>query len=207
MMDTETNNSEKTENLETVGAEPEENALEPLIALANGLFDTDRLRIAATLVGRAANRMELAEATGLSHRELLRQLGLLEYFGLVRLQEPAPRQPDQYSPYELNDEAFRAARQAMGKYRGNKPRPTDARQMTLETFMPGGKLYALPRKHDQIQTILGEIAQKFTTERQYTEKEVNVILEEVNEDYCTIRRCLIDYGYLSRSGGIYTKNA
>ena len=93
-MDTTTGNTETTDNIQAAGAEPEENALEPLIALANGLFDTDRLRIAAALVGRSANRMELAEATGLSHRELLRQLGLLEYFGLVKLQEPAPRQPD-----------------------------------------------------------------------------------------------------------------
>ncbi|MFL5732451.1 MAG: DUF2087 domain-containing protein [Chloroflexia bacterium] len=191
---------------EEASAKPEENALEPLIALANGLFDTDRLRIAAALVGRPASRMDLAEATGLSHRELMRQLGLLEYFGLVKLVEPAPRQPDQYSPYELNEEAFRSARQAMGKYRGRKPRPTDARQMTLETFMPGGKLYAIPRKHDQIQTILTEIAQKFSPEKRYTEREVNVILEEVNEDYCTVRRLLVDYGYLSRGGGIYTRN-
>jgi len=183
-----------------------ENALEPLVALANGLFDLDRLRIAALLSSRPANRMELSEAIGLPQRELLRQLGLLEYFGLVKLQEPAPRQPDQYSPYVLDEEAFRAARQAMGKYRGRKPRPTDAREMTLETFMPGGKLYALPRKHEQLITILTEIAQKFDTERQYKEQEVNVILEEVNEDYCTLRRCLVDYGYLSRSGGVYVRN-
>ena len=186
---------------------PEENTLEPLIALANGLFDTDRLRIAATLAGGPANRMQLAEATGLPQRELLRQLGLLEYFGLVKLEEPAPRHPDQYSPYVLNEEAFRAARQAMGKYRGNKPRPTDRREMILETFMPGGKLYAMPHKHEQVTTILNEVAQKFSTGRQYEEREVNVILEDVNEDYCTLRRCLVDYGYLSRSGGVYVRNA
>src|SRR5437016_3821519 len=84
-----------------------ENALEPLVALANGLFDLDRLRIAALLSSRPANRMELSEATGLPQRELLRQLGLLQYFGLVKLQEPAHRQPDQYSPYVLDEEAFR----------------------------------------------------------------------------------------------------
>src|SRR5436853_7798741 len=117
MINTDTDKTDSPEQPEAAAPEPEENALEPLIALANGLFDTDRLRIAAALVGRSANRMELAEATGLSHRELLRQLGLLEYFGLVKLQEPAPRQPDQYSPYVLNEEALRSALQAMGKYR------------------------------------------------------------------------------------------
>jgi hypothetical protein len=53
---------------------------------------------------------------------------------------------------------------------------------------------------------LNEIAGKFEPERQYAEREVNVILEDINEDYCTVRRFLVDYGYLSRSGGIYTRN-
>lgn len=181
--------------------------IEPLISLASALLDTDRVRIVAALVGEPANRMKLTELTGLSTKELLRQLGILQYFRLVRLEEPVPRRPDAYSRYELNMEAFRAARQAMGKYKGVKPRPTDARELVLETFMPGGKLAALPRKNDQIVVILTEIARKFETEKQYTEREVNVILEEVDEDYCTLRRCLVDYGYLSRAAGIYTKNA
>lgn len=201
--------------MEYVGAEGKANIaekvasegdpLEPLITLAAALLDTDRLRIVAELVAGPANRMELAEATGLPHKDLLRQLDTLQSFGLVKPQEPALRQPDAYSPYELNAEAFRAARQAMGKHKGNKPRPTDAREMTLLTFMPGGKLSALPLKQGQLLTVLAEIARKFDAEKQYAEREVNVILEEVNEDYCTLRRSLVDYGYLSRSGGIYVR--
>ena len=169
-------------------------------------MDVDRLKLAALLAEGPANRMKLAEATGLSHKELLRQLGLLQYFGLVRLSEPVPRTPDPYSPYELAPEAFRAARQAMGKYKGRKPRPTDARLMTLETFMPGGKITAFPKKHEQMVVLMDEVARKFEPDREYKEKEVNVILEDVNEDYCTIRRTLVEYGYLSRHKGIYTKN-
>ena len=194
-------NEETIENSETNESDP----VEPLIALASALLDTDRLRIAAALVGQTANRMELERVTGLSHRDLLRHLDILQLHKIVKLVEPAPRQPDQYTPYELNLEAFRAARQAMGKYKGVKPRPTDARELVLETFMPGGKLTAIPRKQDQIVTILDVIARKFEPEKRYTEREVNVILEDINEDYCTIRRFLVDYGYLSRSGGIYEK--
>lgn len=195
-----------TDNPAVTAAAPEEDVLEPLVSLASALMDVDRLRIAGKLAQGPANRMKLNEATGISHRELLRHLNLLQYFGLVRLVEPAPRTPDHYSLYELNQEAFRAARQAMGKFRGRKPRPTDARLMTLETFMPGGKLSAFPKKQEQILVIMDEIAQKFEPDREYKEKEVNVILGDVNEDYCTIRRILVDYGYLSRHKGIYTKN-
>lgn len=185
----------------------EDNGIEPLISLANALFDIDRLRIAAALIEKPASRMELAQITGLSHRELLRQLGLLQYFGLVRVEGQAPRHPDPYTRFVLNEEAFRSARQAMSKYRGRKPRPTDKRELTLETFMPGGKLNAFPLKHDQIIVILDEVVKKFDIEKQYTEKQVNVILEDVNEDYCTLRRMLVDYRYLSRAGGIYNRNA
>ena len=79
--------------------------------------------------------------------------------------------------------------------------------LTLETFMPGGKLVAFPHKQEQILAILNEVATKFEPEKKYQEREVNVILEEVNEDYCSVRRWLVDYGYLSRSAGVYTKNA
>src|SRR5215210_3134206 len=198
------------ENKEIQGnaeAAPPTEVIEPLISLASALLDTDRIRIVAALVSEPANRVRLAEITGLSHKELLRQLGLLQYFGLVKLEEPAPRHADAYSRYELDEEAFRAAGRALGKYKGVKPRPTDAREMTLETFMPGGKLVAMPLKNPQILVILDELARKFEPEKQYTEREVNAILEDVNEDYCTLRRSLVGYGYLSRSAGIYTKNA
>gem|GEM_PF-1096871 len=198
---------DKQDNSVALDTTAEDNGIEPLISLANALFDIDRLRIAAALIDKPASRMELAQITGLSHRELLRQLGLLQYFGLVRVEEPAPRHPDPYTRFELNEEAFRSARQAMSKYRGRKPRPTDKRELTLETFMPGGKLNAFPHKHDQIVVILDEVVKKFDIEKQYTEKQVNVILEDVNEDYCTLRRMLVDYRYLSRAGGIYSRNA
>ena len=187
-------------------SDDEEDALQPLMSLANALLDTDRLRIVARLVSAPANRMELAEATGLPHRELIRQLGLLHYFGLVKPVEPAPRHPDPYTPFALNEEAFRAARQSLGKLKGRKPRPTDARLMTLETFMPGGKLTVFPRKQEQMLIILDEVANKFEPNKQYKEQDINVILEEVNEDYCTLRRSLVDYGYLTRQRGVYMKN-
>jgi hypothetical protein len=106
----------------------------------------------------------------------------------------------------LNMEAFRLARQAMGKYKGVKKRPSDAREMILETFMPGGKLAFMPHKQEQIVTILAELVRKFEPGKQYAEREVNVILSEANEDYATLRRCLVDYGYMSRSDGIYIRN-
>ncbi len=195
--------AEPTESRETMSQS--DNDLEPLIAVAGALLNMDRLRVVAALSEAPANRVQLHEATGIGHRDLVRHIDNLQQVGLVRLAEPMPRQPDHYSLYELNLKAFSEARRAMGKHKGVKPRPTDAREMVLDTYMRGGKIQALPRKHEQLIIILDEVARRFEPEKQYTEREVNVILEELNEDYCTVRRDLVDFGYMSRSGGIYVK--
>jgi hypothetical protein len=188
--------------------EDEADALQPLIALATALLDTDRLRIAGVLANGPSNRMDLERATGIPHRELLRHLDSLQSFGIIKLQNPAPRDPDHYSPYELNAATFRAARQAMGKYKGVRKRPSDSRELTLETFMPDGKLTAFPLKQAQLLVILDTVSARFDAEKQYTEREVNAVLAEITDDFATLRRDLVDYGYLSRTsdGSVYHKN-
>jgi hypothetical protein len=182
----------------------EEDSLQPLITAAGALLDLDRIRIVAALANGPANRMQLHEATGLAHRDLVRHMDNMQQAGLVKMVGDV-RQPDVYTPYALDLKMFSEARKALGKYKGVKPRPTDAREMVLETYMRGGKLSAYPKKQDQIVIILEEVARKFEPDKQYAERDVNVILEEVNEDYCMLRRYLVDYGYLNRSRGIYSK--
>jgi hypothetical protein len=193
----------RTDNKATERA-AEDDGLQPLITVAGALLDLDRLKIAAALANGPANRMQLHEATGLSHRDLLRHIDNMQQAGLVKPVGDI-RQPDAYTPYELDLKAFSDARKAMGKYKGVKPRPTDARELVLDTFFRGGKLSAFPLKREQMVVILEEVARKFEPEKQYAERDVNVILEEVNADYCTLRRALVDYGYLDRSGGVYLK--
>lgn len=182
---------------------PEANDLGPLIAMAGALLDLDRLRVVAALVAGPANRLQLHKATGIGQRDLLRHMDNLQQVGLIRLCEPASMHPD--SLYELNPKALSEARRALGKYKGVRPRPTDAREMVLDTYMRGGKIQALPRKQEQLIVILDEVALRFEADKPYTEREVNVILEELNEDYCTVRRDLVDFGYMTRSKGIYLK--
>jgi hypothetical protein len=194
----------QTDNQTSEDASTEEDALQPLITVAGALLDLDRLRIAAALANGPASRLQMHETTGLSHRDLMRHMDNMQQAGLVKPVGEV-RQPDVYTPYELDLRVFSEARKAMGKYKGVKPRPSDARELVLDTYMRGGKLSAYPKKHEQVVVILEEVARKFEPEKQYAERDVNVILEEVNEDYCTLRRYLVDYGYLDRSGGIYQK--
>lgn len=75
------------------------------------------------------------------------------------------------------------------------------REKVLNKYFPegtGGPLttFHMQQKHKYI--VLTEIAKRFETERKYSEKQVNELLKEVNDDYVEIRRYLIDYGLLER---------
>jgi hypothetical protein len=61
------------------------------------------------------------------------------------------------------------------------------------------KLRIFSAKEKKKVIILNRIAAKFETGRVYTESEINAILSDIYEDYVTLRRYLIEYGYLRRT--------
>jgi DNA-binding CsgD family transcriptional regulator len=60
------------------------------------------------------------------------------------------------------------------------------------------KLRQIPPKEKKKIVVLGLIATSFEKGRRYPEKEINAILRDIHEDYVTLRRYLIEYGYLDR---------
>jgi len=77
----------------------------------------------------------------------------------------------------------------------------DEKEKILKKYFPEGtdgplKTFALKEKHKLV--VLGEIAKRFQTDRIYHEKEVNVILKNIYDDYVILRRYLIEYGFLDR---------
>ena len=78
----------------------------------------------------------------------------------------------------------------------------EEREKILDTFFSSRsplKLKSLSSKEKKKLIILSEIAAAFEKERQYTEKEVNQLLENIYDDYVTLRRYLIEYGFLDRT--------
>ena len=78
----------------------------------------------------------------------------------------------------------------------------------LKTLFPEGtegplKTFSIKEKHKLV--VLQEIIKRFQGERTYTEKEINQILTFVYHDFATLRRYLIEYGFLDRTpdGGQY----
>ena len=72
----------------------------------------------------------------------------------------------------------------------------------LKTLFPEGtagplKTFSIKEKHKLV--VLKEIVKRFQSERTYSEKEINQILNYVYHDFATIRRYLIEYGFLDRT--------
>ena len=70
----------------------------------------------------------------------------------------------------------------------------------ISTYMDeSGALKNYPAKEKKKIIILEEISKNFSKGKHYSEKEINRIIKRIYEDYATIRRALIEYGFLDRN--------
>ena len=70
----------------------------------------------------------------------------------------------------------------------------------IETYVDeNGALKSYPSKEKKKIILLEEIMKNFNVGKKYSEKEINRVLKRIYEDYATIRRALIQYGFLDRS--------
>jgi len=77
----------------------------------------------------------------------------------------------------------------------------------LKTFFRHGRLVQFPAQLKKRLVVLDKIAESFEPGREYTEREVNHILLDFNDDVASLRRGLIEHKIMSRSKGIYKKTA
>ncbi|MBM3706247.1 MAG: DUF2087 domain-containing protein [Actinobacteria bacterium] len=77
----------------------------------------------------------------------------------------------------------------------------DEMKVALKKYFPDGndgRLLRFPKKQKHKLMTLRNIAARFESNRTYKEKEVNEILKTADDDYVTLRRYLIEYGFLDR---------
>lgn len=74
----------------------------------------------------------------------------------------------------------------------------EEREKVLKNHMEEGKVKAFPSKEKKKLIILQYIIERFEGNKTYTEKEVNEIIKGIIEDFVTVRRYLIQYGFMDR---------
>ncbi len=64
----------------------------------------------------------------------------------------------------------------------------------------------MPSKRSRRLVLLEELVQRFEPGEHYTERQVNASLSEVDTDTATLRRYLVDNGFLDRGDGEYWRS-
>lgn len=82
-------------------------------------------------------------------------------------------------------------------------REKEYRNSVINAFFEYGKLKSIPVQQKKRKIVLEEIAKKFETKREYSEREVNIIIADFHDDFCTIRREMVAFNIFQRAKNIY----
>lgn len=174
-----------------------------VIRLFKCLSDKSRLQILKSLmiedmyVERLAERLGITAPTVSFHLKKLAEAGAVSSY-----------KSQYYMMYSMNREIFETSILELLKGKSDDAdiqaqRDAEYRQKVIDAFFEYGKLKSIPSQHKKERIVLEVIADKFEPDRIYTEKEVNLLIAELYDDFCTIRRDMIAEKLLDRNARGY----
>ena len=173
------------------------------VELFKCLADKSRLQILSGLmegpmyVELIAKRLALSPSTVSFHLKKLEAAGLLtskkeQYYTVYALKEGALHKTiESFLHGEAKEKSV------------EEQREEDYRRKVLDSFFTYGKLKTIPVQRKKRLIVLEKIASLFEMGKTYAEREVNLIIADVNDDFCTLRRELITENLLQRDHGVY----
>jgi hypothetical protein len=170
---------------------------ERLSTLFKALSDPTRLRILGLLAERSYAGHELAARLTLTPPTISHHMRRLLAAGLVSATPDA-----QARVYSLQSTVFRDLSQAMSADAAAPRAPTED-DAVLRAFFDGPRLRQIPASRKKRVIVLRRLLERFAPSKTYPETEVNDLLREAHEDVATLRRELVDYGFMQRERGIY----
>jgi hypothetical protein len=176
---------------------------EQSIAIMKALADESRLAIVRSLLEQSqyveeiAKRHALAPSTVSFHLKKLEQAGLIsskkeQYYVVIQANKPL---------FETTLKEIISAFPVRKDLQGE--RIDDYRRKVLDSFIRHGMLEKLPAQHKKRLIVLEQFAIRFEPDRRYSEQEVTGLINPLFDDYCTIRRLLVDEGFVQRKGTTY----
>ena len=138
----------------------------------------------------------VAEDLGRDERDVARELGRLVAVGLVDGER------------RLDVETLRELARALPAEAPIDPSLvegpwTDEEATILSRFFTGRRLASIPASHSKRRLVLERLALEFEPGVRYQEREVDFALQMFYADYATLRRYLVDEGFLTRADGVY----
>lgn len=169
------------------------------IRLFKCLADKSRLQILKSLAKEDMYVERLAERLGLTAPTVSFHLKKLSEANAV-----SSYKSQYYMMYSLNKEIFETSilqilQEESDEAEAQAQRDADYRQKVIDSFFEYGKLKSIPAQRKKERIVLEVIAEAFAYDRTYTEREVNMIIADFHDDFCTIRRDMIGEKLLDRN--------
>lgn len=181
---------------------------ERLVDVFRALGDPTRLRLLGLIAERERSGTELAAEVAIGAPTVSHHMEKLVRAGLVRVERDGQRRVyslDQRSLNALAQLARGSTAPEQTKAEGASAPTADEqeRAKVLRDFFDGERLKQIPAQRKKRVIVLQHLLARFEPERDYTEREVSETLKRAQEDFATLRRELVDYGYMTRAGGVY----
>ena len=175
------------------------------IALFKCLADKSRIQILKSLIEEEMYVERLAERLSLTPATISFHLKKLVDTGAVK-----SRKEQYYTIYSINDDVFNVSILDILKEESEEKdlqaeRDEAYRKKVIDSFFEYGKLKSIPTQRKKERIVLEEIAKAFEADRSYTEREVNIIIADFNDDFCTLRRDMVAEKLLVRDKNNYKK--
>ncbi|MGH2561055.1 MAG: metalloregulator ArsR/SmtB family transcription factor [Thermomicrobiales bacterium] len=176
-----------------------------LVNVFKALADPSRLRILGALAERPRTGNELAETLAVGPPTISHHMARLTTAHLVTVERDGQRHI-----YRLNEGALRdliplaTARTPATAETVDTGDPVERdRAKVIRDFFDGPRLKQIPAQRKKRVIVLQHVLGRFDPRREFLEREVNDLLREAHEDVATLRRELVDYGFMTRAGGVY----
>ena len=173
------------------------------ISLFKCLSDKSRLQILKSLAIEDMYVERLAERLGISAPTVSFHLKKLADAGAV-----TSYKNQYYMMYSLNRKVFEVSilkilEEESDEAEIRAKRDAEYRKKVINAFFEYGKLKAIPSQRKKERIVLEVIADAFEYDRIYSEREVNIIIADFHDDFCTIRRDMVAENLLDRDSGGY----
>ncbi len=173
------------------------------VQLFKCLADKSRIQILRSLMQEEMYVERLAERLNLKAPTISFHLKKLEEAGAVKA-----RKDQYYTMYSINEKVFEVPiidilKEQSDEIRLQEERDEQYRKKVIDAFFEYGKLKSIPSQRKKERIVLEEIIKCFEYNKEYTEREVNILIADYHDDFCTIRRDMISEQLLERDGAIY----
>ena len=183
-----------------------------LVEFFKVLADATRLRIVGLLAVQERSVDELATLVGVRPPTVSHHLAKLRNAGLVSVRNEGTVRWYRLESQAVEDLAKQVlATDALSEFGGEVEASTDdayARKV-LRSFIENDRITQFPRQWRKKLVLLRYVASRFEPGRDYTEKEIAAIITPVYEDHVTLRRMMVDVGWMvrDRAGRAYRLDA